>query len=111
MVTRRRPVAHPAQLGRGEQLELPHETIVPQNHHDRRPGRHSIVPKWSDLATVFDGGHRTPLTVLVDRMPTDRIGVVQGVMRPDGLPVWTPAAMPGHLHDISCAREVGLAAR
>jgi hypothetical protein len=35
---------------------------------------------------------------------------VQGVMRPDGLPVWTSAAMPGHLHDISCARELGVTA-
>jgi hypothetical protein len=28
MVARRRPVTHSAQLGRGEQLELPHGTIV-----------------------------------------------------------------------------------
>ncbi len=35
---------------------------------------------------------------------------VQGVMRPDGLPVWTSAAMPGHLHDISCARELAVTA-
>jgi hypothetical protein len=46
MVTRRRPVTHSAQLGRGEQLELSHGTIVPQNRHDRRPGLHFIVPKW-----------------------------------------------------------------
>jgi hypothetical protein len=35
---------------------------------------------------------------------------VQGVMRPDGLPIWTSAAMPGHLHDTSCARELGVTA-
>ena len=35
---------------------------------------------------------------------------VQAVMRPDGLPVWTPPAMPGHLHDLSCARELGVTA-
>ena len=31
-------------------------------------------------------------------------------MRPDGLPIWTSAAMPGHLHDTSCARELGVTA-
>jgi DDE superfamily endonuclease/Helix-turn-helix of DDE superfamily endonuclease len=33
---------------------------------------------------------------------------IQAVMRPDGLPVWTSEAMPGHLHDTSCARESGV---
>ena len=28
---------------------------------------------------------------------------IQAVMRPDGLPIWTSDAMPGHLHDVSCA--------
>lgn len=28
---------------------------------------------------------------------------IQGIIRPDGLPVWTSDAMPGHLHDLSCA--------
>ena len=28
---------------------------------------------------------------------------IQAVMRPDGLPVWTSEAMPGHLHDLTCA--------
>ncbi len=32
------------------------------------------------------------------------------IMRPDGLPIWTSAAMPGHLHDTSCARELGVTA-
>jgi hypothetical protein len=40
MVARRRPVTHSAQLGRGEQLELPHGNIIPETHHDRRPGLH-----------------------------------------------------------------------
>jgi hypothetical protein len=35
---------------------------------------------------------------------------VQGLMRPDGLPAWTSAAMLGHLHDISCARELDVTA-
>ena len=35
---------------------------------------------------------------------------IQAIMRPDGLPVWTSEAMPGHLHDTSCARELGVTA-
>src|SRR3954452_19990359 len=35
---------------------------------------------------------------------------IQAIMRPDGLPVWTSEAMPGHLHDTSCARELGITA-
>jgi hypothetical protein len=35
---------------------------------------------------------------------------IQAITRPDGLPIWTSAAMPGHLHDISCARELGVTA-
>ncbi|WP_243706066.1 transposase family protein [Micromonospora sp. KC721] len=31
-------------------------------------------------------------------------------MRPDGLPIWTSPAMPGYLHDTSCARELGITA-
>ena len=29
---------------------------------------------------------------------------IQAIMRPDGLPVWTSNAAPGHLHDWSCAQ-------
>jgi hypothetical protein len=35
---------------------------------------------------------------------------IQAIMRPDGLPIWTSAAMPGYLHDTSCARELGVTA-
>jgi hypothetical protein len=31
-------------------------------------------------------------------------------MRRDGLPVWTSAAMPGHLHDLTCAQTLGVTA-
>jgi hypothetical protein len=31
-------------------------------------------------------------------------GNVQAVMRPDGLPLWTSEAEPGHVHDITAAR-------
>lgn len=35
---------------------------------------------------------------------------IQVVMRPDGLPVWTSKALPGHLHDLTCAQDLGVAA-
>lgn len=35
---------------------------------------------------------------------------IQAIMRPDGLPIWTSTAMPGHLHDTTCARELGVTA-
>lgn len=35
---------------------------------------------------------------------------IQAVMRPDGLPIWTSEALPGHLHDTSCARTLGITA-
>jgi DDE superfamily endonuclease len=30
---------------------------------------------------------------------------IQVIMRPDGLPVWTSDALPGHLHDLTCAQR------
>jgi hypothetical protein len=33
---------------------------------------------------------------------------IQAVMRPDGLPIWTSAAMPGHLHDLTCAQHLDI---
>lgn len=35
-------------------------------------------------------------------------GNVQAVMRPDGLPVWVSDAAPGHLHDLTVARDAGV---
>jgi hypothetical protein len=35
---------------------------------------------------------------------------MQAVIRPDGIPIWTSAATPGHFHDLTCARELGVAA-
>jgi hypothetical protein len=35
---------------------------------------------------------------------------IQAIMRPDGIPIWTSDALPGHLHDLSCARELGVTA-
>ncbi|MEN3614293.1 transposase family protein [Plantactinospora sp. ZYX-F-223] len=31
---------------------------------------------------------------------------IQAVIRPDGLPIWTSDAMPGHLHDLTCAHHL-----
>jgi hypothetical protein len=30
---------------------------------------------------------------------------IQAIMRPDGFPVWTSDALPGHLHDFTCAEH------
>jgi len=37
-------------------------------------------------------------------------GNVQAVIRPDGLPLWASEAEPGHVHDITAARQHALAA-
>lgn len=33
---------------------------------------------------------------------------VQALLRPDGFPMWTSDQMPGHHHDLSCARATGM---
>jgi hypothetical protein len=35
---------------------------------------------------------------------------IQAVMRPNGLPISTSEAMPGHLHDLTCAQILGVTA-
>lgn len=35
---------------------------------------------------------------------------IQAIMRPDGLPVWTSDATPGHLHDWTCAQQQNIPA-
>lgn len=35
---------------------------------------------------------------------------IQAIMRPDGLPLWTSEASPGHLHDLTCAQTLGVTA-
>ena len=37
-------------------------------------------------------------------------GNVQAIMRPDGVPVWVSAALPGHHHDLTVARQSGVLA-
>ena len=43
----------------------------------------------------YSGKHRAPG------------GNVQAVMRPDGLPIWVSEVAPGHLHDLTVARDAG----
>jgi hypothetical protein len=33
---------------------------------------------------------------------------VQALFRPDGLPMWISDELPGHRHDVACARAAGL---
>jgi hypothetical protein len=35
---------------------------------------------------------------------------IQAIIRPDGLPIWTSHALPGHLHDLTCAQQEGVTA-
>ncbi|WP_344253602.1 transposase family protein [Actinoplanes campanulatus] len=35
---------------------------------------------------------------------------IHAVIRPDGLPIWTSYAEPGHLHDLTCAQQQGVTA-
>lgn len=50
--------------------------------------------KGKTIDTWYSGKHR-------------RFGAnIQAVMRPDGFPVWTSDASPGHLHDLTCAHRL-----
>jgi hypothetical protein len=44
IVTRRLPITHTTQFGRGEQLQLPHQIIFPHPGHHRQPDPHSVMP-------------------------------------------------------------------
>lgn len=35
---------------------------------------------------------------------------IQAIMLPNGLPIWTADAMPGHLHDLTCAKSLDITA-
>jgi hypothetical protein len=35
---------------------------------------------------------------------------IQAIMLPNGLPIWTADAMPGHLHDLTCAQNLAITA-
>jgi DDE superfamily endonuclease len=54
--------------------------------------------KGNTINAWYSGKHRAPG------------GNVQAVVRPDGLPVWVSEVAPGHLHDLTVAREAGVIA-
>lgn len=49
--------------------------------------------KGGEIDAWYSGKHRRPG------------GNVQAFMRPDGMPVWISDALPGHLHDLTCAEH------
>lgn len=58
----------------------------------------TVSVKGDTIDAWYSGKHR------------DFGGNVQAIMRPDGLPVWTSDALPGHLHDLTCAQQQGITA-
>lgn len=52
--------------------------------------------KGETINSWYSGKHRAPG------------GNVQAVMRPDGLPIWLSEVGPGHLHDLTVARQAGV---
>jgi DDE superfamily endonuclease len=52
--------------------------------------------KGETINAWYSGKHRAPG------------GNVQAVMRPDGLPIWVSDVAPGHLHDLTVARDAGV---
>src|SRR3954469_200052 len=67
----------------------------------------------------FDGDRLAETTLSVNRETIDAwypgkhrdFGAnSQAVMRPDGPPIWTSGAMPGHLHDLTGAQQHGVTA-
>ncbi|WP_242624241.1 transposase family protein [Micromonospora kangleipakensis] len=71
---------------------------------------------WSHVildGKLFDTDRLTETTTSVKGEPIDAwysgkhrdFGAnIQAIMRPDGLPIWTSDAAPGHLHDFTCAQ-------
>jgi len=54
--------------------------------------------KGETINAWYSGKHRAPG------------GNVQAVMRPDGQPIWVADVAPGHLHDLTVARDAGVIA-
>ena len=52
--------------------------------------------KGETINSWYSGKHRVPG------------GNVQAVLRPDGLPIWVSEVAPGHLHDLTVARDAGV---
>ena len=95
----RRRAARPARgvtAGRRRRLRLRH----PGRRTIRlRPGRrdHTSV-KGATIDAWYSGKHH------------DFGANIQAIIRRDGLPVWTSPALPGHLHDLTCAQQQGATA-
>ena len=58
----------------------------------------TLSAKGETINAWYSGKHRAPG------------GNVQAVMRPDGLPMWVSDVLPGHRHDLTCARATGVLA-
>jgi hypothetical protein len=56
----------------------------------------TVSVKGDTINAWYSGKHRAPG------------GNVQAVMRPDGLPIWVSDVAPGHLHDLTVARDAGV---
>jgi hypothetical protein len=93
----------------------------------RSPGLHEALQQAADEGwafvildgKLFDCDRLTETTTSVKGVAIDAwysgkhrdFGAnVQAVMRPDGLPIWTSDAMPGHFHDLTCAQTLGVTA-
>jgi hypothetical protein len=58
----------------------------------------TLSAKGETINAWYSGKHRAPG------------GNVQAIVRPDGLPVWVSDVLPGHRHDLTCARATGVLA-
>jgi hypothetical protein len=58
----------------------------------------TLSAKGETINAWYSGKHRAPG------------GNVQAILRPDGLPVWVSDVLPGHRHDLTCARATGVLA-
>ena len=56
----------------------------------------TLSAKGETINAWYSGKHRAPG------------GNVQAIMRPDGLPIWVSGVLPGHRHDLTCARAAGV---
>jgi hypothetical protein len=93
----------------------------------RRPDLHDALQRAADDGwafvildgKLFDSDRLTEATTSVKGKAIDAwysgkhrdFGAnIQAIIRPDGIPIWTSDAMPGHFHDLTCARELGVTA-
>lgn len=56
----------------------------------------TLSAKGETINAWYSGKHRAPG------------GNIQAIVRPDGLPIWVSDVVPGHQHDITCARVAGM---